>query len=50
MWFMWKYCESCREIEESPMLFSFNNEPHIELNVNENPDFKATNVKTSSEH
>ena len=31
------------------MLFLFNNEPHIEVNVNENLDFTATNVKTNSE-
>ena len=44
-----KNCESFREFEESPVVFSLNNEPHIEVNVNENLDFTDTNVETNSE-
>ena len=28
-----KNCEKCRKFEESPMPFSFNNEPHNVVNV-----------------
>ena len=28
VWELWKYCEHCGKLDETPLLFSFNNEHH----------------------